>query len=491
MNKLLKIASIILASITLASCGSGGAQPASDSAASSNTVSVVTTEGTTALTPDIPDVKYDGQKLRFLSRTVEDKIVRFYSEIASEEITGEVMNDAVYERTSAVEEKFGVKIVNDTDGDVSGKYSAAYLAGEDNWEAVVAGFSKVMALTQSGYLYDMRSLPYTDFTQPWWDSSLARSLSVGGKLYVAVGAMNTWTDSHTYAVVFNKEFADNYKLDPYALVHENKWDIDEFYSIINGLSADLDGNSKLDEYDQYGTVGEKPNAMTHLFGCGVSVIKKDEADIPHIEFGERLYSAADKIFKVMNSDSYLIAQDYSSKYKDPWTDVLRMNFRKGSSLFYVGGIEQLLIFRDLDTDIGLLPMPKYDEAQENYQHSFSASWSSTIFVPAVSTKLEMTSVLLEYINYYSYMYTNESYYDVLLKGKAMRDSDSGEMLDIIRSSRSADFENAYSVVGLSGILSGMVGKNDTASLASTLASKQEASTAKLDKILEAYKITKE
>ena len=51
-------------------------------------------------------------------------------------------------------------------------------------------------------------------------------MTIGGGLYYAIGAMNTWTNSHTMAITFNKELAVNFDVDPYSMVHENTWTLD-------------------------------------------------------------------------------------------------------------------------------------------------------------------------------------------------------------------------------------------------------------------------
>ena len=100
--------------------------------------------------PDIPDTTYDGQKFRFLSREVTDAIVRYYSEISASEMNGEIMNDAIFERTERMETTYDIDIVDETAGDVSATYSNSYLAGEQNWDVVIPGFSAALGLAQIG-----------------------------------------------------------------------------------------------------------------------------------------------------------------------------------------------------------------------------------------------------------------------------------------------------------------------------------------------------
>ena len=166
------------------------------------------------------------------------------------------MNDTVFERTGRIEADYDVKIVNDTSSDVTAEYQKTYLAGQQEWDVLVAGFSAVLGQTNNGYTLDLGTVPYLDLEKPWWDTNVAKSMRIGKSVFSAIGAMNTWTDSHTYAVVFNKELAKAFGVDAYALVRENKWNLDTFSAILEEVTNDEDGNGEMDHNDRYGAVGE-------------------------------------------------------------------------------------------------------------------------------------------------------------------------------------------------------------------------------------------
>ncbi len=436
------------------------------------------------LLPDIPDTTYGGQDFRFLSREIVDAVVRYYSEVASDETNGEIMNDTVFERTGRIEAAYDVKIVNDTASDVTSEYQKTYLAGQQDWDVLVAGFSAVLGQTNNGYTLDLGTVPYIDFEKPWWDTNVAKSMRIGKSVFSAIGAMNTWTDSHTYAVVFNKELAKAFDIDAYELVRGNKWNLDTFSSILEQVTNDEDGNGEMDHNDRYGAVGEFFNFNLHVLASDVFVVGHDDEGLPVLDLSERLFTAAEKVCSIMCSGNYLLAEKLQGKVDDVWGNGLRYNFRSGNSLFYVGGIEQLLIFRDLDTDIGLIPFPKYDEAQTEYRHTFSTYWSSIMFLPRNSETTEFTGAMLEAINADSYYSTSIAYYDVVLKGKAMRDPESCEMLEIIRQSRTIDPELAYSFLGASSAYNTALQSGSTDKLASTFEKTKKVADKNIQKLIE-------
>jgi len=441
------------------------------------------------LMPDIPDTTYDGQELRFLSRLVDNPVVRFYSEVASEEMTGEPMNDATYERTQRMIETYDITFVNDTlamDA-IGSTYTNSYLAAEQNWDVIIPGFGYAINLMKDGYTADFHDVEYIDIEKPWWDTAVAKSMEIGGGLYGAVGSINTWTDSHTYGVTFNKELALDYEVDPYEMVRSDIWTLDNFYSIAEKVTADLDGNGTWDHNDRYGISGTTYGFNLHMIASGVFAIQNDETGYPQLNITDRFYTVAEKVCSIMTGGNYMKASDLIGKVDDIWTEGLRGNFRSGNALFLVNGMEELIIFRDLDTDIGLLPLPKYDETQDRYYHPFSTYWASIMVIPKNSETTAFTGHMLEALNADAYYSTSVTYYDVLLAGKSMRDPDSVEMLNIIRSSRTMDAELVYNFIGLSGIYEDMQSKKSFDILASSIASKQQQAEKAIADLIEQYK----
>lgn len=480
MKRITAIIIILCIVVSIAACATENADEADTSASNNEVTSAVES---TQLQPDIPDVTFDGADFSFLSREVTDTVVRFYSEVSCDEQNGEIMNDTVYDRTVRIEEKYNVNIVDETAKSVSATFRKSYLANEANWNVVIDAFMEALAMVTAGYTADLTSIEYIDLSKPWWDSRVAEDMMIRNQVYSAIGAMNTWTDSHTYAIIFNKELAKNYNLDPYSMVRSNEWTLDNFNQIIAKVTGDIDGNGEMDENDRYGAVGENFNFTLHMLGSDIILIGHDEDGLFKINIDDRFFTVASKVSDMMLSGNYLIAEDYMSKYSDPWTDVLRKCFRSGNALFYVGGVEQMLIFRDLETDIGLLPMMKYDENQEDFAHSFSTYWSSTIYVPRNLSNTEMTGILLEAINADSYYSVAKAYYEVVLKGKAMRDLDSCEMIDIIRSSRTIDPEQAYGFLGINEIYYNILKNRSTEGFASKIEAVRSSAQTKIDKTL--------
>ena len=91
-------------------------------------------------------------------------------------------------------------------------------------------------------------------------------------------------------------------------------------------------------------------------------------------------------------------------------------------------------------------------------------------VSALSSQQEMAAYLLEAMNYQSSICDSLDYYDIVLSRKAMRDEDSIRMLEIVRSTRTMNFEYAFSFLNLRNIYNSIIKAKDASTLASSIAS---------------------
>ena len=485
LNRFIAFSALLCTLLLSASaCGSDSDAPVEQTDNQEVTTATVTEDqpdGTEYLSL-LPEGNFEGEQLRFLTRASTDTVVRYYSEVMATETNGETMNDAIYERTQRIEQRYGVKFVEDRMENVTNTYAKSYLAGEDNWEVIIDGISSITNRVIAEPIFmNLRDIP-VDLTQPWWDVRVTENLAIAGRCYVTIGAINNWTDSHTSGIVFNKELAANYDLDLYAMVDNNEWTIDRMAEVMKLITADVDGDGDMDENDRYGAMAGYDNFGTLIVGCNLNIVELDADGYPRYNIDEHLIDAANKIYSLMREGDTLLANDYT-KVPDPWTDIIRMNFRAGNSLLGIGSVEQLQIFRDMETPIGLLPMPKYDAASD-YAHSFSFYWSSAIAVPESNTKPEMTGILLEALNIDAYHTTKVAFYETVLEGKGLRDEDSVRMLDIIRSTREANFEDFFNYLGLTNMFNNALSAKKIDNLTSKIESAMSKAEAKIEKSFE-------
>ena len=142
-------------------------------------------------------------------------------DIVAEEETGSPINDAVYRRNRAVEERYNFTIqqIFPTNDPVSFAplftLRRAVAGGDDYFD--VCSFSTVFmgAAAQGGLLVDLFSLLYVDLEKPWWDQNAIAGMSIGNRLFFTSGDFVLVNRDACPAVLFNKQLISDFQLDCY------------------------------------------------------------------------------------------------------------------------------------------------------------------------------------------------------------------------------------------------------------------------------------
>ena len=363
-------------------------------------------------------------------------------DIYAEAENGDLINDAVYRRNTAIEEKYNCKIVmmaypetNEAAGNQIVEKSAK--AGDKSFDLITTHMMMGFNTATMGAFYDIASFPNIDIRKPYWNHGANEGCSVGHKLYIGLSDFSISSNESLYCIFFNKQLAQNYGMeDPYKLVGENNWTFDKFNQLIRQGYSDLNGNAKVDADDQFGYVNS--NSLNFLWAGGGQMTKKDEDDIPYFDFmSQRVIDIYAKALDITINDF-----TYSSGqwHIEPSIGI----FQEGRTLFFSNQLCRVNNLRATEFEFGIVPYPKFDSAQERY-YSYVDGHASMMAIPINLPNLEWTGMLIEELSYISYKDIMPVYYDVVLNVKLVRDEESVEMLKILFDSKV--FDPAY-VMGL-------------------------------------------
>ena len=440
----LKAAALTLASALaiplIAACSSGTAE---NEPAAAGTTAVTETEAeSTDYAPSFPsDADFGGYEFKFLiTGNTENNWKK--DDFSADEITGETLNDARYERNSRVEEQFGVKItVDEQYGSAKGSgsgftlLSKSVMAGDDAYAAAMINGYDICNLACSGYLADLAALPYVDLTRSYWDQKANADLMISGHMYYTTGDISTSDNDATCCYFFNKKLISDYSLDdPYSLVREGKWIYDKMASMASGVTGDLNGDGKMTSADSFGAIVWDDSIMAAVNGtlgkCGTV---NPDGTISLTINTDRIVSMIDKYCDFVFSDNCYRYQRVSYDITEP------VNMFSGDrALFFIQMLDLASYLRDMETDFGILPVPKYDEAQNSYGHTIGSWHSQFLCVPITLKDASRTGMILEDLAYESMNLVTPAYYENTLIGKYFRDDESADMLDIILSTRVFD-----------------------------------------------------
>jgi len=442
--------------------------------------------------PVLPDVKFDGYEFRILNSTPE-AIHWMTVQIHAAEETGDVFNDEIYRRNSIIEEAYGIKIVEISVGgtgagagigEIKNQAQKSIISDSNDYDLVMLpSFGSLELLIQRMFL-DFNEIPYIDLSKPWWDQNLIKDITLADKLYIAPGDLSLSHYSTTMNLTFNKDLIRDYALDdPYRLVRENKWTLGKFFEMMKSCSQDLNGDGIYDKEDLYGLSALHFTIIPSVsIGAGMEYISKSINDLPVFAmdnplFVERFSNVIAGLF-----ESGPILYNPASKNL-PHVYIIEV-FEKNQALFYIEVLHNAHYFRAIDADVGFLPHPKYDEAQKNYiTLVLDATYMA---VPITSADLERTGIILEALCAESRKRVIPAYYDKMLKTKLARDEESGEMLDIMFSTRRSDLATIYWSSLIMGPISENIGIKRDYNIASFIEKNKPKIESEISKIADAF-----
>ena len=431
---------LVAALAIITSCAPGGDEAGADTGVTAPQTSENITE---RLYPELPDEDFGGYAFRVLTKGTYN--VHWQTrDIFAEGETGDTINDAVYRRNVAIEDKYGFRIEELGEQDFTAALKRSVLARDDAYDMVSISF---IPLSEDNLLYNLYDIEYMDLEAPWYDQNANASLAIHGRLFQTTGDLVVMDNDATWGVLFNKQIAQDKGIGSlYESVKNGEWTGEMMLSDAKLGAVDLNGDGKMHELDdQWGVIGSGFNSIALAAGAGEHIIEKDGDGNPVISlFTEKYLNCFETAYKMHVDNGFcLYAEDYISKYADPWTNCIEKAFSDGRALFNFSGINRVTLFRSMEVDFGILPVPKYDEAQEKYYSIVSTGSASSIGIPSTVTDTDRTGIIIEALSAESMYTLTPAYYDVSLKTKYVRDSESSDMLDIIFANRVFDLGLVY------------------------------------------------
>ena len=162
-----------------------------------------------------------------------------------------------------------------------------------------------------------------------------------------------------------------------------------------------------------------------------------------------------------------------------------VKFKEDKALFFFDVLGTTDKLRDMQSGFAVVPMPKYDEAQDGYRTE-TVDTTSILLVPSTIRDPELVGLALEALNYESQKLVTPAYFDVAMQSKYARDEESKEMMQIVRDSIYFDFGYIFAGAIGGGINSIMESAVSGKGLASVWAANEGTMEKGLDKLLEFF-----
>ena len=351
---------------------------------------------------------------------------------------------SVVTRNGRLEERYGVEIkqVEAPDEAVYAFISNSINAGDNQFDAISTGCCDCVKLALEGLLYDLNELETIQTDREWWDQEMVKQCTLGGHLFWLVGEYTTTDNQATHAMVFNKKmFAQNAEKigekSPYEYVNDGTWTLDTLFRLAGAVGQDKDGNSKYDEDDIFGLTYPQTACFAFINCCGIKQGSVHESE-PYITCDLWSEKTADVWSKVIDMTKQNWSYNWHREMKAKATEDMFTNNQILFFLTYMSGIAELRSAAD-GFEFGILPYPKYDEAQEEYISPFHQYGTPFLCIPITNKRAEDAGAVIDLLSYESMYTLTPAYYNITLEGKLTRDNESLDMLNLIFTTKCYDF----------------------------------------------------
>ena len=381
---------------------------------------------------------FDGYAVNILGRQSTTYSIDF----EAEEITGEIVNDAVYNRNLKVEDDLDITLEYIPHG---GEYTQflqdvnnSVVAADGAYDLISSYAYYGSSLAQDNVLYNLHNVPNMTLTNSWYNQSFVEEMTLFDQLYFVVGDLTLTATDRMFITFYNKELAGNWfpGVDLYNLVYEGGWTIDYMNNLISGIYTDENGNGKKDGFDTYGLAFNTGSVPTDGFisSLRVRVAMKNEEGIPEITvYNDHTNSAFEKMIAlVYNNEGTGLNLGQGDMFK------------RGLAVFMMECANVAKYgLRDFEPDYGILPLPKYDEAQDGY-YTTSQDAYNLVSIPKTCMNFEAVGAALDYLSCLSQEIVYPAYFENNFQKQYMRSEEDSVMFDFIREGLEFNFGVVYS-----------------------------------------------
>ena len=489
----LAILAAMLLSLTV-SCGNekGAGSDTTNAPQSGDTSAPV--EESPFVTDELPsDLDLGGAEVKLM---IGDYNNAYIDDMYSEEETGNRLGDAVYKTIQNVQERLNASLAYSWQtynwGELTGfqtRITSGIMAGDNEFDILFDVMNYTSQMLDGEYFINLADTKYIDLDKPWYNQTVRDNMA-SDYIHFVSGQFSLANVKNVFCIYYN---ADLYETlgkteNLYELVDSGRWTLDKLDELTKDVYADLNGDTARDINDRYGiTFGDFNKYLGFMKSLGGSMFEKTPDGYKFTYDSERIADSVDKLCSLVNDNENALPAKQNTDNPDFMVSTgggnfASKNFVEGNSLFSFGLIaDAASIVPSIGFSYGLLPYPKWDEAQENYQNVLQRNCYALI--PVTVADEDAASAVLEALSSESYRTLVPEYCEVSLKVRYSQDDDVSRMFDLIINSIVYDPGEIYAnLLGTpSGMFRSAIFDNDP-NWASAIASNKDSLIAKMEQI---------
>ena len=252
-------------------------------------------------------------------------------------------------------------------------------------------------------------------------------------------------------IVFNKNLMDRFPLEyPYTYVENETWTYDKYLELAKAGWEDADKNGIMNEQDVFGS--NYIGVDDVIDSSGFTGYTKDDSGRFVLDFQleklEDIYNSYSSQFKgnaFTNDDCDWLRIVDASEYSSPYRAMRGAYLGQDHVIMSWFAMDEVSDLKYSDSQFGVVPMPKYEESQEEYYCYIDSC--APMFAVMKQSDQKMNAIILDYMGYESQRNLLQAFYEQTIKTKRMCDPEGRDekMLGIVRAN------THYSLTGLYGL----------------------------------------
>jgi hypothetical protein len=313
-------------------------------------------------------------------------------------------------------------------------------------------------------------------SQPWWNKQSVNNFEVNGKIFMATGAITNRYVYAPYAMLFNTYLIHEFEMEsPYDLVDEDRWTMETFTIMIEDTHRD-EGNGEVGLEDFYGLAPASDSETAYYFACGGQMVAKQGDELVPV-YEEKIN------YEILQDVMDMYATDDVLKFKNTYDS--NATFKDGRAIFHSTALCDITMLSNMNDKYGIVPMPKYDEDQENYISNANRSISTMAVFPITVRDTKTVGLITEALAAVSQYTSLDKQYDTVLLLRQALDEQSKRNLQLVVESVSYDWGYVFDIGQLKTIVANAILKG-TGGIADDYSSIRDVVTGDIADLLERF-----
>lgn len=441
----LLLAMLMLAAVltgTLASCKKDAeGDDTSDSDSDTVTTSGVANDGDGVVDVNwkdyLPKADFDGADVNICVET--STAPQWY--LDDEETAQNVFQEEVAKRNAYIENTYNVYLNFTLEGgDWAGFHQVCQTnlwAGEAEFDVIAPRYYYMC--DTAGYFMNLKDVDAIHLDNPYWLKGWNDNTTINNKIFTAATYINLAPANNTVVLFVNNYYAEDLQIDVSELkekVYAGDWTLEEMNLLMRAGTSD-NGDGVWDFKDKYGLAYSVwgGRAMLVASGFKLSNVSATTNEIEWTVTSERNVSVFQELYKFFNND---VLAYYGGQGTDSTSAEGDVNlFLQGRALFWAHSIGQSVnVSKNIDS-FSILPLPKFDDKQDDYISTLLGT--NVVGIMKNAKNPEMSGTILEAMSILSYVDVLPVYYEEMLKIRYQSDPETGKMLDFINEKIDIDF----------------------------------------------------